>query len=95
MLAATVSVVEDETTRGNPVEGRIRVASDWAIAVTSELVPSTTMLVPRVSSKAASGLIVSEAGAGTSCGPVKAGRGRVGAGDGTVVQAAKRSVAEK
>jgi hypothetical protein len=51
------------------------------------------MLVVRLISNAASGLIVIDAGAGINCGPVTIGRGTAAGGDGAVVQAASTSAA--
>jgi hypothetical protein len=94
MLAATVSAGVDETTSGNPVDGRRRDPSACAIALTSGFVPSTTMLLVRVRSNGAPAVSVSDVGAGISCGPVTTGRGVVVVGEGTVEQAANTSVAE-
>jgi hypothetical protein len=53
-----------------------------------------TIFVVRVTSNGAPGESVSEEGTGINCGPEITGRGEVGAGDGIVVQAAIKSVAE-
>ena len=91
MLPAVVSAGVDETGSANWVDGRSRVANACAIAVTSALVPSTTMLVVRLISNAASGLTVIDAGAGINCGPETIGRGNVAGRDGAVVQAPNKS----
>src|SRR5687768_7458022 len=95
MFGAAASVGDHDTTNGKPVEGRASATNGCATAVNSGLVPSTTMLVPRISSKAGPGVSVRDAGAGINCGPVVTGRGTVGVGDGTVVQAARRSVPDR
>src|SRR6266513_3992108 len=94
MLLADVSAAVDEIASANPVDGRRIAPSASATAVTSALVPSTTIVVRRDRSNGGPDPIVSDAGAGMICGPVTTGRGAV-AGDGAVAQAPTNSVAAR
>src|SRR5712671_4788336 len=87
MLLAVVSATAGNIASANPVDGRAIAAKAWAIAVTSALLPSTTIVVRRERSNGAPAPIVSDEGAGMICGPETTGRGAV-VGEGTVVQAA-------
>ncbi len=91
MLLAVVSATAGRIASANPVEGRTIAAKAWAIAVTSALLPSTTIVVRRERSNGAPDPIVSDEGAGMICGPETTGRGAVVVGEGTVVQAATNS----